>query len=121
MSEWIAAILLLVGSTFMLLAAVGVVRMPDLYMRMGTSTKAATLGLACILAAVAVYFGETGLTARALATIVFVLLTAPVAAHMIGRAGYIVRAPLWKGTIVDELHGKYDGHNPEPSNPVDSP
>jgi multicomponent Na+:H+ antiporter subunit G len=38
----------------------------------------------------------------------FFLLTAPVAAHMIGRAAYFVGVPLWSGTITDELRGHYD-------------
>jgi multicomponent Na+:H+ antiporter subunit G len=45
---------------------------------------------------------------RAFLTIGFFFLTAPVAAHMIGRAAYLIGVPLWKGTIVDELSGHYD-------------
>ncbi len=113
MTEAITSLLLLAGGGFMLLAAIGVLRMPDLYMRMGTSTKATTLGLACILTAVAVYSAEASIVARAVATIVFVLLTTPVAAHVLGRAAYTVGVPLWDATIVDELRGVYGNRRPQ--------
>ncbi|MEJ2556899.1 MAG: monovalent cation/H(+) antiporter subunit G [Anaerolineae bacterium] len=108
MREIIAALLMFIGAIFMFLAGVGIVRMPDLFLRMSATTKATTLGVSSLLLAMAVYFNELGVTSRALATIVFVLLTAPVAAHMIGRAAYFVGVPLWDGTIVDELQGRYD-------------
>lgn len=113
MTEVITSLLLLAGGGFMLLAAIGVLRMPDLYMRMGTSTKATTLGLACILTAVAVYSAEASIVARAIATIVFVLLTTPVAAHVLGRAAYTVGVPLWDATTVDELRGVYGNQRPQ--------
>ncbi len=100
--------LLLVGTLFMLVASLGVLRMPDLFLRMSASTKAATLGVGAMLLAVAVHFNEIGVTSRALATIIFLLLTAPVAAHLLGRAGYFVGVVLAEETVIDELHGRYD-------------
>jgi multicomponent Na+:H+ antiporter subunit G len=100
--------LMLIGASFLLLAAVGILRMPDLFTRMQPATKAATLGVACMLLAVAVYFGRMGITTRALAGITFFFLTAPVTAHLIGRAAYFVGVPRWEGTVIDELHDKYD-------------
>ena len=108
MSEVLSTVLMIVGAAFVLLAGAGVVRMPDLFMRMQAATKASTLGIGFILLAVAVYFGELGVTTRALATITFVFLTTPIAAHMIARAAYFVGVPLWEGTIIDELSGHYD-------------
>ena len=106
MSELISAALVVIGGAFMLLAGVGVVRMPDLFMRMQAATKAATLGAGCMLLAVAVHFGELTVVARALLVTAFVLLTAPVAAHMIARAAYSVGTPLWEGTIANELRNQ---------------
>ena len=103
MSEIVTAILLLAGGFFAFAAALGVLRLPDVLIRMHASTKAGTLGCGLILVAVAVHFGETGIIARAVAAIVFLMLTAPVAAHMIARAAYRTGVPLWKGTAVDEL------------------
>jgi multicomponent Na+:H+ antiporter subunit G len=74
---------------------------------MSATSKAATLGAGLVLLATAVFFNEFSITARVTATIVFLLLTAPVAAHMIGRAAYFDGVPLWKGTVLDELRGHY--------------
>ena len=101
MTEIVAALLVVAGGLFALAAALGVLRLPDVLIRMHASTKAGTLGCGLMLVAAAVYFGETGIVARAAAAIVFLMLTAPVAAHMIGRAAYRTGVPLWKGTIVD--------------------
>jgi multicomponent Na+:H+ antiporter subunit G len=81
--------------------------MPDLFTRIQASTKASTLGVGCIILALAVHFGETGITVRALLVVLFFLLTAPVAAHVIARASYFIGVPLWERTIMDELKGHY--------------
>lgn len=108
MNDLVAAVLLLIGASFLLLAGVGMLRMPDLFSRMQAATKASTLGVACILVAVAVHFNDLGITMRALAASVFFLLTAPVTAHVLGRASYFLGVPLWEGTVLDELRGHYD-------------
>lgn len=96
-------ILLTIGAVFTLLGAIGVIRMPDVYMRISVSTKSATLGVGAILVAVAVQFDSLAVSAKLVATIVFLLLTAPVAAHMIGRAAYAAGARQWHGCIADDL------------------
>jgi multicomponent Na+:H+ antiporter subunit G len=108
MRDVISLILMLIGAFFMFVAAVGVVRMPDLFLRMSATSKSATLGVACVLLAAAVHFNDFGITTRAVATIAFLFLTAPVAAHRIGRAAYFLGVPLWPGTVRDDLRGKYD-------------
>lgn len=100
--------LMLTGALFMLAGSLGVLRMPDLFLRMSASTKASTLGTSSLLIAVALHFNEIGVASRAVATIVFLLLTAPVAAHMLGRAGYFVGVRLADVTVIDELAGNYD-------------
>ena len=107
MSEILISILLVTGSFFMLVAAVGMLRMPDLFLRMSCSTKAATIGVGTLLFTLALYFANLGVATRALATIGFVFLTAPVGAHRIGRIAYLVGVSLWDGTIKDELKGVY--------------
>ncbi len=111
MSEIIIIILMAIGGALMLLAGVGIVRMPDLFTRMHVATKSATLGVGCVMTAVAIYFGDVGVATRALLVILFFFLTAPVGAHLIGRAGYIVGTPLWHGTKWDELDNMYDHAN----------
>jgi len=106
MSEILCGLLLITGGAFMLLAGIGVARMPDLFMRMQAATKAATLGVGCMLLAVAIHFGELAVATRCVLVTAFVFLTAPVAAHVIARASYSVGVPLWEGTITDELRRK---------------
>ncbi len=108
MAQNLSLFLILIGALFMLVAALGVARMPDLLTRMHCSTKSATLGVGCIMVGVALYFGEFAVGARALAVVAFLLVTAPVAAHMIGRAAYFAGVSLWEGTLSDELRGRYD-------------
>ncbi|MFY9943281.1 MAG: monovalent cation/H(+) antiporter subunit G [Desulfobacterales bacterium] len=114
MSAIIGAALLLVGSLFCLVAAVGMLRLPDTLIRMHAATKAGALGTGCILAAEAVVAGELGTTLRAAAVIVFLLLTAPVAAHLIGRAAYHRGIQLFDKTWIDELGESIDNANSEP-------
>lgn len=103
MTAALTALLVLVGGFFVFAAALGVARLPDVLIRMHASTKAGTLGCGLILLAAAIHFAETAIVARALATIVFIMLTAPVGAHMIARAAYRTGVPLWRGMVVDEL------------------
>lgn len=111
MREIIGIILLLIGTIFMFISALGVVRMPDLYLRMSASTKSATIGVGTVLLAAAIYFNDLAIASRSIAVIFFLLLTAPIAAHMIGRAAYSTGVPLWEGSRYDELKGKYDADN----------
>jgi multicomponent Na+:H+ antiporter subunit G len=102
-----SAVLFIIGAVFMLIAAVGVVRMPDLLMRLHCSTKSATLGVSCVMLGAALHFAEVSVWARALAVITFIFVTAPVAAHVLGRAAYCSGVPLWLGTLSDDLQGRY--------------
>lgn len=103
MTVYLTAALVLAGGLFGFIAAVGMLRLPDMITRMHASTKAGTLGAGLILAAVAIHFMQIGITLRAGAAILFLLLTAPVAAHVIGRAAYRSGIRLWERTWVDEL------------------
>jgi multicomponent Na+:H+ antiporter subunit G len=107
-SEIIAGVMILIGSFFVFVAAVGILRMPDVYVRMHAATKAGTLGSGLLLLAVAVQAQELDVVLRAVAAVLFLIATTPVAAHLLGRASYISGVPLWKGTKLDELKGKYD-------------
>lgn len=110
MAESISHVLLLLGAIFMLLASIGLVRMPDVLMRLHSSTKSATLGVGLIMLGVALFFSDFAIAVRGLAIVIFLFSTAPVAAHMIGRAAYLSGVPLWEGTLSDEMRGRYDPH-----------
>ena len=96
------AILWLAGSAFALLAAVGVLRMPDVFTRMQAATKASTLGLGCLLIGAVLQMGDFAAFVRAASIGGFILMTTPVAGLMIARASYFADIPLWKGTVLDE-------------------
>lgn len=100
-AEYIIAALIVLGGFFCFVAGLGVLRLPDVLIRMHASTKAGTLGSGLILIAVAIFFADITTITRAVATILFLLITAPVAAHMIGRAAFRSGVPLWK-TKVEE-------------------
>jgi multicomponent Na+:H+ antiporter subunit G len=108
MSELFIMILSGLGAVFVLLAAIGLVRMPDLYLRISVTTKAATLGIGLLLGAAAIYFNEGAITTRVLAIVFFIILTAPIGAHLLGRASYFTNVPLWDRSKTDRLKGKYD-------------
>lgn len=113
MKEILSLVFIVLGSFFILVSAVGLLRMPDLYMRMSATTKAATLGVSFVLLGVAIHFWEIGIVSRAVVIVSFLLITAPIAAHMIGRAAYFEGVPLWKETKHDQLKGKYDENTHE--------
>lgn len=108
MIEIIAGILLLFGSLLILISAIGILKMPDLYMRMSATTKASTLGTGCILLGTLLFWDSIEISARIIVIIAFLMTTAPVAAHLIARAAYLDNVPLWHKTQFDELKNKYD-------------
>ncbi|MCK0149902.1 monovalent cation/H(+) antiporter subunit G [Marivita sp. S6314] len=96
MSETIAGILIILGGVFAVIGALGLVRMPDVLIRMHASTKIGTLSTGLILAGCAVVFGTSDIIIRVIAIVLFILLTAPIGAHMMGRSVLATGVPLWK-------------------------
>jgi multicomponent Na+:H+ antiporter subunit G len=109
MTDIVTAIVWLVGSAFALLAAVGTLRMPDVFTRMQASTKASTLGLGCLLLGTALQMSDFASLIRVASIGAFVLLTTPVAGHVIARASYLADVPLWQGTVLDERRRDAEG------------
>ena len=106
--EILTCIFLLLGGTLSVIAAVGVLRMPDIFIRMHAATKVGTVGVSSIAIGVMIHFGSLTVTSRGILVIAFFLLTAPVAAHMIARAAYRSGVSLWLLTRIDEwkTHGE---------------
>ena len=102
MREVLICFFLLFGVVMTLGAAIGGWRRPELYTRMHAATKSGTVGIMGIVIAMMIHIGEGPVVFRGILVILFFLLTAPVAAHMIGRAGYRSGVPLWDKTCVDE-------------------
>ena len=105
----VATALTVAGLFFVLSAAVGTLRFPDVFTRMHAITKAGTLGVGLVMTATAFHFAEDiSLVTRAVAIILFTLLTAPASAQMIGRAAYlsgVARAPQ---TSLDDLARQHE-------------
>jgi multicomponent Na+:H+ antiporter subunit G len=94
----IVFLLAVAGTAFILVSSIGLLRMPDLLTRMHASSKAGTLGAILVMAAVAFHFPEGDVTLRAILIILFLFMTASVAAHAIARAGYFSGVKLVDGT-----------------------
>lgn len=96
-------IVLLAGSLFVLAAAIGVLRLPDIYTRMHAASKAGAVGGGLILLAVAVLGQDVAVAVRALIGILFLLLTTPLAAHLLARASYLAGYRPYNGTVIDDI------------------
>lgn len=107
MSIWITVISMLMGSIFIFIAAIGILRMPDMLMRMHAATKAGTLGAGLILIGVTFHFKKWDVSIEALLTILFIFITAPIASHLLAKAAYFRGIKLANFTITDELKEHY--------------
>ena len=103
----IATGLIWIGAALILLAGIGVLRFPDVLTRANAATKATGLGLAAILAGVAVEVATTRAAVVLGLAVIIQLLTSPVSGHVIGRAAYRSGAALWEGTHTDDLAAYY--------------
>jgi multicomponent Na+:H+ antiporter subunit G len=120
----LTAVFLWLGVVFPLLAAVGLLRLPDVYTRMQATSKASTLGIALVMIAVAVHFGTAGMILRAAAVIVLFFITTPIAAHVIARAAYFSGVKPWHGAAAgdematDELQAATGPAGGDPARPA---
>jgi multicomponent Na+:H+ antiporter subunit G len=102
LQHYVAAALVIVGSLFALTASIGLLRLPDFYTRMHAASKAGTLGSCVMLIALAVYADDLAVTTRALGGVVFLLLTAPVSAHLLAKAAHASGLGLWSRSVLDD-------------------
>lgn len=96
------------GILFIIAATVGLLRFKDPLQRMHASTKAGTVGAGLILLGVVVEMGRLDFTLIGLSAFAFLLLTVPIAGHVLGRATYVSGAPLIGLRGADELEGVLD-------------
>ena len=99
----VGAVLLLLGSLLSLVAAIGVLRFPDLLTRMHSATKPQVLGLVLVAAGLALELRDPAATAVLVLVVVAQMATAPVAGHMVGRASYRAGQVRVDLLVVDEL------------------
>ena len=103
MTDILIMILSTLGAIFILVASVGIFKMPDFYTRLSVTIKAATMGVGSILIAAAIFFAEFSVTTKSISIIFFLFLTAPVAGYLIGKVAYVNGTLLWKNSIIDEM------------------
>jgi multicomponent Na+:H+ antiporter subunit G len=103
--ELATAAAMIVGTFFMLLTGVGLIRFPDVYTRMHAAGKAGTVGVAFLILAPSLFFaaGDPSVTVRGVLSIVFQFLTTPGATYLLAHAAYVRSYPLHELTTIDEL------------------
>lgn len=98
-----------IGLAFDLFGCLGLVRLPDVYNRLQAATKSVTLGTCSILFGTFMVVGPTAAGLKSLLCIVFVLLTAPVAAHAVARGAHRSGFKLWEKSVVDKYAEDKEG------------
>ncbi len=112
----LTSVLILAGSFFALVAAIGINRLPDLFTRMHAASKAGTVGSGLLLLALGINSGELPVFAKALAGIFFFFLTAPLSAHLLARAAHAVGYPLAAASVLDEMQASAEGQKKDTVN-----
>jgi multicomponent Na+:H+ antiporter subunit G len=107
-SNLIVSVFVIAGAFFSLLAAIGVIRFPDVYTRMHAATKAPAFGILLFLVAAVAFFADFYTTTISLMIVVFIFLTAPVASHIISRVAHLLNTEIWSKTTIDELASDSD-------------
>lgn len=98
-----------IGLTFDVLGCLGLVRLPDVYCRLQAATKCVTLGTCSILFGTFLIVGFTAAGVKSLLCMIFIVLTAPVAAHAIARGAHRAGVKLCKGSVVDKYAEDKEG------------
>jgi len=107
MIELIGGIITFLGSVFLFLGSLGILRMPDVYNRMQAGTKASTLG--SILFFVGIAFMGTEWIGKLVILIIFIIFTNPVSSHALARAAHFAQIKLAKQSVIDELANRDKG------------
>ena len=108
MIEYIGLLFIGIGMFFNLAGSFGLVRLPDVYNRLQAATKCVTLGTCSILFGAAMYTGISQEALKAILCILFILLTAPTAAHAISRGAHIYGVKLWEKSVIDKYESEVD-------------
>ncbi len=104
--EWCSSVLIVAGCALGAVGALGVVRFPDIFGRMHAATKPPTLGLLLVALGAMLRVRNASDLGLLILVVLFQFLTAPVAAHLVGRAAYDSGGLLDDDTVLDELAGR---------------
>jgi len=105
-ADWLGIVCILIGSLFVLLAGIGMIKFPDLFLRMAAISKAATLGIILIFGAAAIHFFDVIVTLKLFLIVVFLFITLPTASHLIARAGYWSGCKPYRNMVRDDWRGQ---------------
>lgn len=104
-------IFIVIGLFFNFAGCIGLIRFPDIYNRLQASTKCVTLGTCLILIAVAIQFGWNSISIKAVICTIFILMTAPTAAHAISRGSHRAGFSLWERSVMDRYRDDFPENN----------
>lgn len=91
----------------MLVAAIGVLRLQDIYLRMHAATKAPSLGAFLLISGILLYFRTPWLFVEGFLIILFIFMTAPVGAHVLAQVAHMMKSKQYDKTVVDELEERH--------------
>jgi len=111
--EIISSFFILSGVIFIVISGIGLLRLPDFYIRISVVTKAITLGITLILLGIGIYFNDLIIASKIIAIISFMMITSPVSAHIIARAATKNKVPFWKKTILKDFQPYLDKQQEE--------
>ena len=102
-ADVITSIFLLASVAFVLLACIGLYRFDDVFSRIHAATKSITLGVVLVAAGAALQLRDPGDSVKLVIAALLQMISAPVTAHIIGRAAYWAGGELSPETVVDQL------------------
>lgn len=115
--DYVAYVFYAIGAFFNFAGVVGILRMPDPYCKLQTSTKNVTLGCISIMLGVFLREIHLGLLSsfgvKALLLALFMLITNPTASHVLARACYYAGVPLWEKSVTDHLKSRKEAKSDE--------
>lgn len=106
--ETSVVVLAAIGVVFMLISAVGLIRLPDVFSRMHAAGKATTVGIGCLLLSAGIYFWGQNMLLRTAALIFLIFITSPISTSAMARAAYRTGTPRQLNLRHDEIGDKAD-------------
>jgi multicomponent Na+:H+ antiporter subunit G len=100
-AEIVGGVVSIAGGVLLLLAALGLIRMPDVYNRMQAGTKATTLGSMLFLAGIAIAYPAWW--PKMVLLILFIVFTNPISSHALARAAHHAGVKMSERTVQDDL------------------
>lgn len=116
MNNLVGMVFVAIGLTFSVLGCIGMIRLPDIYNRLQASTKCVTMGTCMVLIGVMIASGfphAAKLSARCIICLVFILITAPTAAHALAHGAYSYGVRLWEKSVVNRYEEDFPTQTPK--------